>query len=232
MTGSRSSLPHSPALLPSRPPTRAAGCKRRCEHGVRNRPVAVPPPPRYDSMLASDWLAPDGQCDRWQPFADRQVVFRFVGHLPAARASASMRTGLRAGVPQTQKPARVPRWQQGVATTLRSGPGYHVCGSTALSPKRQIQRHLRVQQRPESEVHVEGLGHIVFRIHDQRIGCNLLPGLQASIDGASQQQLPKATTPLDPIGRRVGPCGSRVPGIGATSCARPRKVAAHRPLPR
>ena len=103
-------------------------------------PVEVPQPHRCDNMLASDWWAPDGQCDRWQPFANRQ------------------------------KQDRVPRWQQGVATTLPSGPGYHVCGSTALWPKRRIQRHLRVQQRPESEVHVEGLGHIVFRSHDQRIG--------------------------------------------------------------
>lgn len=57
--------------------------------------------------------------------------------------------------------------------------------AVALSSQRQVQRLLRVQQRLEPEMRVEGFGCVVFGIHDQSVGRDLLPGLQAAIDGAT-----------------------------------------------
>ena len=44
-------------------------------------------------------------------------------------------------------------------------------------------------KRLESEVLVESLGNIVLRVHKQRVRGDLLPRLQAAIDGAAQQKL-------------------------------------------
>ena len=59
----------------------------------------------------------------------------------------------------------------------------------ASSPQWQIQGQLRVYRGLEPEVHVEGFGSVVLRIHDQCIGSHLLPCLQAAIDSTAQQQL-------------------------------------------
>jgi hypothetical protein len=72
---------------------------------------------------------------------------------------------------------------------LRSGCNlllHHACRCARLSSKPQIQRQWRILQRLESDMYVEGLGHIALRNHNQCVRCNLLSSLQAAIDGAVQ----------------------------------------------
>ena len=45
-------------------------------------------------------------------------------------------------------------------------------------------------------MHVEGLGHIVLRIHKQGVSGDLLSSLQAAIDGATQQKFAQAIASL------------------------------------
>ena len=59
-------------------------------------------------------------------------------------------------------------------------------GLGALTPQRQVQRPMCVQQRPEPEMHIKRLGRVVFRVHDQRVCSNLLSGLQAAVNGTAQ----------------------------------------------
>src|ERR1017187_7844824 len=66
----------------------------------------------------------------------------------------------------------------------------------ALSPERQVQREVCVEQGPESKMRVEGFGRFVLCIQEQSVGCNLLAGLQTAVDGATQQKLAQAPAAL------------------------------------
>src|SRR5450755_2033683 len=76
-----------------------------------------------------------------------------------------------------------------------AAPGDAAGRHPPLSSQRQVQRHWRIL-RLESEMHIEGLGHIVLRIHNQGVCCDLLSSLQAAIDGAAQQKLAQTLASL------------------------------------